>query len=253
MLLADRPDLHVFMLRRTAAALFAPSAHVFPGGAVDAGDRDPRVTVRCMGLTDAEASAAVGSPTGGLGLWVAAIREAFEEAGVLLAHRASGEPVGVRSRGDGRALEAARRALCVGERSFLDIVEDHDLVLDVGALALFAHWITPVGAPRRFDTWFFATAAPSGHTYRHDDGETVDSEWARPRDVLGRAHGDEVELIEPTARSLGTLASYATASDFLDAARAAPGRAGWVPDGHGERVPLPGDDPGTDDLHRAAV
>jgi 8-oxo-dGTP pyrophosphatase MutT (NUDIX family) len=206
------------MLRRNLEADFMGGAYVFPGGAVDAGDRAPELLARCHGLDDAAASTALGVPAGGLGFWVAAVREAFEEAGVLLARSAAtGRPVDL---GDARLaarVDAARRAVGGGERPFLDVVQDEDLLLDTGALGLFSHWITPAGAPRRYDTWFFVAAAPDGHAYIHDDSETVASVWIRPGDALASAERGEIELIFPTVRNLQQLARFQGARDLLDA------------------------------------
>jgi 8-oxo-dGTP pyrophosphatase MutT (NUDIX family) len=212
MLLRDAPELQVFMLRRNPRILFAPGASVFPGGAVDADDRDPELFARCRGCDDAGASRLLGHDRGALGYWVAAIREAFEEAGVLLADPGS---VGL------EGLPDARAALARGERTFLDLVVADDLVLDCGALHPFAHWITPPRAPRRYDTWFFAAAAPEGHTYRHDDHETVASGWVTPERALRLGAAGDIELIRPTQRSLELLADFRSSAGFLDAVAAA--------------------------------
>jgi 8-oxo-dGTP pyrophosphatase MutT (NUDIX family) len=206
MLLRDAPQLQVFMLRRNPRIVFAPGASVFPGGAVDPADRDPELLARCRGLDDGSASRLLGLTEGGLGFWVAAIREAFEEAGVLLAHSAAVDE-----------LDESRQALARGDLTFLEFVVAQDLLLDVGALHLFAHWITPAGAPRRYDTWFFAAAAPDGHTYRHDDDEIVASEWMSPADVLQQGELGEIDLFFPTQRSLVLVAGFRTAAAFLRA------------------------------------
>ena len=244
MLVRDSPELHVFMLRRNLDSRFVAGASVFPGGAVDPDDRAPALLDRCTGPTDEEASRQLGLTRGGLGFWVAAIREAFEEAGVLLArHAASGAPIDLSAAAAAARLEAARPGVAGGSRPFLDVVVDEDLLLDVGALHLFAHWITPPGPPRRYDTWFFVADAPPGHAYLHDDGETVASEWVRPADALARAAAGELELIFPTMRSLDVLSNYESAGALLADVRAAAGSAPvrMVRDFNGERVALPGD------------
>src|SRR5437763_15548453 len=120
---------------------------------------------------------------GGRAFWVAAIRETFEEAGAPPARPAvTSRPVDLDDASVAARLEAARRAVGAGERPFVEVVEDEDLLLDVGALHLFSHWITPAGSPRRYDTWFFVAAAPEGHAYLHDDSATVASVWAPPKD-----------------------------------------------------------------------
>lgn len=244
MLVRDDPELEVFMLRRNLEAAFMGGAYVFPGGAVDPDDRAPEILARCDGRGDADASAALGLPAGGLGFWVAAVREAFEEAGVLLARSAStGLPVDLDDESRADRFERARRAVGSGDRAFLDVVRHEDVLLDVGALHLFSHWITPAASPRRYDTWFFVAAAPEGHAYLHDDGETVASVWIRPVDALDRAERGELELIFPTVRNLEQLARFRTAQDLLDAASgasadgASPAR--MVGDAGGRRILLP--------------
>jgi 8-oxo-dGTP pyrophosphatase MutT (NUDIX family) len=217
MLLRDAPELQVFMLRRNPQILFAPGASVFPGGAVDDADRDPELLARCRGRDDRSASRLLGQDRGGLGYWVAAIREAFEEAGVMLADP---ESVGL----DG--LTDARTALARGEQTFLDLVAAGDLVLDCGALHPFAHWITPPLAPRRYDTWFFAAAAPEGQTYRHDDHETVASGWVTPAEALRLGAAGDIELILPTQRSLELLRGFRSSAAFLDSVTAAAANVG---------------------------
>ena len=240
MLVRDAPDLQVFMLRRTLAAEFMGGAYVFPGGAVDPGDREAALLGRCHGRDDSNASTQLGLHAGGIGFWVAAIREAFEEAGVLLARSArTGEPVDLDEAGAAARLESARREVGRGERPFVDVVVGEDLVLDTAALHLFSHWITPPGAPRRYDTWFFVAAAPEGHAYLHDDSETVASVWTRPDDALAGAERGELEIIFPTMRNLEQLARFATARELLAAVTASEPRV--VADAGGARILLPGD------------
>ena len=240
MLVRDNPELEVFMLRRTLAAEFMGGAYVFPGGAVDAGDRAPGLVERCHGRDDATTSTQLGLHAGGIGFWVAAIREAFEEAGVLLARSAAtGEPVDLDQPGTAVRLEAARREVGRGDRPFVEVVVGEDLLLDAGALHLFSHWITPPGTPRRYDTWFFVAAAPEGHAYLHDDSETVASVWIRPTDALAGAERGDLEIIFPTMRNLEQLARFATARELLDAVTLSEPRV--VADAGGARILLPGD------------
>jgi 8-oxo-dGTP pyrophosphatase MutT (NUDIX family) len=233
MLVDDRPDLHVFMLRRNPGSVFGPGAFVFPGGAVDPADSDARVTQRVIGLDDRQASARLGAASGGLRIWAAALRETFEEAGILLASRPGA---------DTAALDAARARLNAGELAFPDMLAEHGVVLDAGAVSLFSHWLTPVGAPRRYDTWFLVAPAPRGQEGSHDDAELVHSEWVRPADALARHESGDLELIFPTLRTLRVLESYATAAALLDAVRDANRAADRpplvVPDGSGERIAL---------------
>jgi 8-oxo-dGTP pyrophosphatase MutT (NUDIX family) len=217
MLLRDTPDLHVFMLRRNPRSAFVAGAYVFPGGAVDPEDAEPELLERCHGRDAADADSRLGT-SGALRFWVAAIRESFEEAGVLLARSAvTGSPVDVDAPGVAIGLEADRRALLAHERTFTDVVKGHDAVLDTGALAPVGHWITPSPAPRRYDTWFFVAPAPEGHVYEHDADETVASVWMRPVDALAAARAGRIDLIYPTYRSLQSLAAFPTSTDLFAA------------------------------------
>ena len=158
MLVRDRPDLQVFVLRRNAALDFVPGATVFPGGAVDPGDA--RVAA-ALGVDEFRAAAA---------------RECLEEAGI---------PIDAR-----------------------DLIE-------------FARWITPEGAPRRYDTRFFVVRAPDGYEGVHDGSELVASAWVRPLDALRAFKEGEIDLILPTERSLEVLARFDRVDALLDDLREA--------------------------------
>lgn len=248
-LLRDAPDLHVLMLRRSTGLEFVPGAHVFPGGAVDPGDRDDRIAALVVGLDDRTASGMLHVAKGGLGVWVAAVREAFEEADILLLRDGDTvtDPAGGGTRIDTGAFSALRTALNRGEASAYDLMHEVGGRLHASDLHLFAHFVTPSGISRRYDTWFFAAEAPHGQMGSHDDDETVHSEWVAPAEMLARGRDGEVDLIAPTAQTLALLGRYARASDFLaELAAAQPqGQEGMsiVRDGWGERVLLPGDPP----------
>lgn len=158
-LVRDRPELHVFVLRRNPSLVFAPGATVFPGGAVDPVD------------------APVGAALGVDEFRAAAARECLEECGI---------PVDAR-----------------------ELVE-------------FARWVTPVGAPRRYDTRFFVVRSPDGHEGEHDGSELVESAWMRPADVLRAFANGEIDLILPTQRSLEVLARFDRVDALLTELREAP-------------------------------
>lgn len=242
MLVRDAPDLHVFLAQRNVDSVWIAGASVFPGGAIDPDDRHPRWEARSTGWDDGTASAALGLRGGGLGFWVGAIRETFEEAGVLLAQRRDGEPV------DASAPEfvIARRELNAGALTFGAFVDEHDLVLRTDQLHVFSHWVTPPGSPRRYDTWFFVGAAPPG-VYEHDHTELVASAWRRPVDTLAAADRGELDLIFPTRKSLEAMVPYGGADEFLRAARQAStspvdgGLAVIAEPSGGRRIALPHD------------
>lgn len=252
MLVRDAPDLQVFMLLRNLRSEFVGGAYVFPGGAVDPADREAHLEPECDGRTDADASAALGIARGGLAFWVAAIRECFEEAGVLLARHADSHQVVDFSDpvvADRFALH--RSGVDAGARRLVDVVREEGLVLDVASTYYFSHWITPVGAPRRYDTRFFVAAAPPNQTPLPDNREAVDSLWVAPADALAQAERGELEMIFPTIKSLEAIARFGTSAELLDAARGIEEVPTIQPritaDSHGLRILLPGD-PGYDEV-----
>lgn len=213
---ATRP-LEVFMLHRHPRTAFG-SIHVFPGGVVDRRDAAPDLDHHCPGLTDAEASARLGVPSGGRAFWVAAVREAFEEAGVLLARTAEGAPLRVDHDPElAERFEGHRRAVHAGERALAHVLVAEDLRLAVDEVRYFSHWITPAGAPKRFDTRFFLARAPEGQAYAHDDRELIGSTWIRPLEALDRCREGRFPMIEPTIESLAAIGRYATTDDLMAA------------------------------------
>jgi 8-oxo-dGTP pyrophosphatase MutT (NUDIX family) len=211
--------LEVFMVRRSLRLVFAGGAHVFPGGAVDETDRD--MEAWSVGLGDEEASAALGLARGGLAFWAAAIRECFEEAGFLLAVDGTGDVVRLDHPGTAERFSQYRRAVTVGERSLADVCAAEGLRLAVDGMHYVSRWITPEGAPRRFDTRFFVCAAPERPTPLHDATETIAHEWVRPADLLERFGAGDVDLMMPTQRSLQWLDGHGTVAGVLEAAAAA--------------------------------
>jgi 8-oxo-dGTP pyrophosphatase MutT (NUDIX family) len=180
-LVRDVPrGLEVLMLQRNHQSGFMPGMFLFPGGALDAGDADPAVLTRCAGLNDEAASAALGIPSGGLRYWAAAIRESFEEAGVLLACDACGALVNPRTAERVGRFEEYRTRLNAGEEVLADLLQSEDLTLAVDRLTYFSHWITPVGAPRRYDTRFFVATAPHDQEALPDNVEAIHHVWVSP-------------------------------------------------------------------------
>jgi 8-oxo-dGTP pyrophosphatase MutT (NUDIX family) len=237
--------LEVFMVRRHVDLAFAGGAYVFPGGAVDPEDRHADLEPVCEGRTDAEASRLLGIDDGGLAFWVAAIRECFEEAVVLLAHRPDGSIVRLDDPDVAARFAAHRDAVNRGERRLVEMCAAEGLRLAVGEMQYFSHWITPVGMPRRFDTRFFVAAAPEGQEPLHDEGETVANCWVRPAEALAAGERGEFDLIFPTIRSLEAIARFQRAGDLLAAAAAVTDvptlQPRIVEDEGGSRIALPGD------------
>jgi 8-oxo-dGTP pyrophosphatase MutT (NUDIX family) len=258
MLVRDAPEpedddsaLEVLMVRRNLQSDFVGGAYVFPGGAVDPVDGGAEAEAASHGRSDAEASILLGVGTGGLAYWVAALRETFEEAGLLLADRPRGPALLAGDPEEETRFVAARAAVNAGELRFLDLCRDEGLRLSVGEVHYFAHWITPHGAPRRYDTRFFVAAAPPGQIAAHDAGETIAEVWISPQRALRGHREGHFEMIFPTIRNLQAIGRFATSAALLNAAegasRAVPTiEPRVVADGNGVRILLPGD-PGYDD------
>jgi 8-oxo-dGTP pyrophosphatase MutT (NUDIX family) len=234
------------MVRRNLRSDFVGGAYVFPGGAVDPLDGGAEAEALCATRTDAEASALLGQPAGGLAYWVAVVRETFEEAGLLLAERAAGPPLLAGDPDEEARFAAARVAVNDGSQRFLDLCRHEGLRLAVGDIHYFAHWITPRGAPRRYDTRFFVAAAPAGQIAAHSAGETIAEVWITPEDALARHRAGEIEIIFPTIRNLQVISRFSTSGDLLRAAARASSSVPVieprvVADGNGMRIVLPGD------------
>lgn len=241
--------LEVLMVQRSLRADFVGGAYVFPGGAVDQADGGADAQACCQGRDDAEASEILGMGSGGLAYWVAALRECFEEAGVLLAYSGAGTGsrplLSLADPADAARFARHRLDINAGRRRYLDVCREEGLSLAVDRAHYFAHWITPYGAPRRYDTRFFVAAAPPDQIPAHDAGETIAAMWIRPADALGRHRAGEIELIFPTIRNLQAIGRFATSQELLDSAAAAVGVPAVLPrvvaDGRGVRILVPGD------------
>jgi 8-oxo-dGTP pyrophosphatase MutT (NUDIX family) len=218
MTIRDRPDgYEILMLRRNLRSDFVGGAYVFPGGALDVADGETDAPV--FGLSDVDASKRLDVESGGLAFYVACLRELFEEAGLLIACDENGSPVSFSDPDDVKRLAAHRRALNAHEWDFVTIMKSEGLLLDLRGLEYIAHWITPVGPPRRYDTRFFVALAPSDQRATHDAGETVADVWIRPIDALAAHQRGEFEMIAPTIRNLRAVAGFSTTEDVLNYAR----------------------------------
>ncbi len=211
LLLRDGPKgIEVFMVQRPTKMDFAAGALVFPGGKVDEADRATNVRPRCTGADHLDDF--------NLSLNVAAIRETFEECGVLLAR-----PRGKR---DFVPLERVpeleaqyRDALVRDEIGIGDMADAEDLELACDLLEYYAHWITPKVRPKRFDTHFFLAPTPPGQSALHDGSESLDSLWATPEQVMADYIGGTHFVMFPTYCNLLKLAKSATVAEALKRAR----------------------------------
>ncbi|MDB5484268.1 MAG: hydrolase [Tardiphaga sp.] len=204
--------IEIFMMVRHYQIEFASGALVFPGGSVDPGDRTIIATPSLYAGVD-------GSDDETLAFRIAAIRETFEESGILLA-RERGSPDLIAASRATLIADTHREALCKNEISFTRILEDNHLVLALDLLVPYAHWITPVGMPKRFDTWFFLAEAPPEQLGAHDGRESTDSIWLSAQDALDGGVSGRFTLPFPTTRNLIRLGKQPDVDAALAAARA---------------------------------
>ncbi len=206
----DAGGLEVLMMRRAERdGDFRSGAAVFPGGALDARDREAHGL--CDGWDDARASQRLGLADGGLDYLVAAVRESFEEVGLLYA----------RGLDPARLTQAHamwRNLLQRGERSLVEMCRALDLRIDVRAWHYWSHWLTPPGNPKRFDTRFFVAAAPPGQVAEADGGEALELMWLSPREALDPARG--LKLLPVTRRTLEQLSRFERTAEALAHAQA---------------------------------
>lgn len=246
--------LEVFMLRRNLNSDFVGGAYVFPGGAVDPADRHVDLEPICEGRSDLDASRRLGIDGGGLAYWVAAIRESFEEAGLLLAYGTDGDYVDLDNAADLARWATHRAEVDRGRRRIVELCAQERLRLAVDRMHYFGHWITPVGAPRRYDTRFFLAAAPTNQTPLHDDREVIANEWIRPVEALRRFHEGQMTMMPPTVSCLRAMTRFEAAADALAAATEITHVPAILPrvvavDG-GMRIVLPGDPDYDGDAYR---
>jgi 8-oxo-dGTP pyrophosphatase MutT (NUDIX family) len=216
-LVRDTADgLEVLMLQRNHQSGFMPGMFLFPGGAIDEGDAHAAVVARCQGLDDEAASRALGMESGGLAYWAAAIRESFEEAAVLLAYGDDGDLVNPAESERAERFAEYRRKLNAGEDDVLaQMLEREGLKLATDRLTYFSHWITPVTAPRRYDTRFFAAVAPADQEAFPDNVEAIHHVWVRPPEGVERHHAGEFKMRTPTIRTLELFAPFETADALM--------------------------------------
>jgi 8-oxo-dGTP pyrophosphatase MutT (NUDIX family) len=201
-------DIEVFMMVRHYEIDFNSGALVFPGGSVDKGDQqiieNPELYNGAEGL---DASA--------LSFRIAAIRETFEESGILLA-RPRGSKTLIDAKRAAEIEVVHRTALCEGKTTFLKVLIDSEIRLALDELVPYAHWITPEGVPKRFDTWFFLAAAPPEQVGAHDGKESTDSIWLSPREALVGGESGRFKLPFPTTRNLIRLGKQPSVRTALD-------------------------------------
>ena len=206
--------LEVFMLERHLNSDFAGGAYVFPGGTIDHRDTDATAARYLDGRSEADAATHIDAPGRGIAFYLCAIRETFEEAGVLLAHR-GGEPVRFDDAAVQTRFAAYRSELGARGGSMADLAEREGLRYSGDLLHYYARWITPEFAPKRYDARFFVATMPDGQIPLHDDVETTASIWIRPVEALSQAAEGLFSIIFPTRKTLESLTGFASAADVV--------------------------------------
>lgn len=209
----------VLLMQRNLKSVFVPGMYVFPGGALDPADSAPEICELSSGIDDARASSTLEVASCGLAYWAAAIRESFEEAGLLIAYDKD-QLVALNTPQRIERFRQHRHALNEGTCGMLEILRAESLKLAVDQLVYFSHWITPVSAPRRYDTRFFAAVAPPEQVPLHDNTETISHVWVRPGEALDRHRRDDFKMRFPTVRTLEEFAAYDTVDSLMTAMRA---------------------------------
>ena len=231
---AGAGDPEILMVRRHEKSSFG-SAYAFPGGVVD--PEDSEVHEFCHGLTSAEANSRLGVEDNGLDYYSAAVRELFEEAGVLLADLSSLD----------ENLTSVRDELNGGSLNWADFVTRNKLTLDCSNLYYISHWVTPPIMPKRYSTRFFLTELPVGQVAMHCGGELTESRWATATEMLAAGRRGDVKLHFPTIKTLESIARHKTMLELIDWAKSCVewGVTSMVPviiERNGEKeIVLPGD------------
>jgi len=236
------PGVEVLLMQRHRASKFAGGDFVFPGGKIEVDDNPDDAAAWCEGLDPDRAAARIGlagDRRTALGFWIGAIRETFEEVGVLLAYDATGGWARI----DAPRFAEYQAAVNADNTAFWTMVKTERLKLATDRLAYFAHWITPEESPYRYDTRFFAAPMPEGQTPVADTREVIDMRWYSPRGAIEAFKRGEISLRNPTVQNL-KLADGGSSKESLDALkdREVPTiRPRVIMEGDKRRVLMPGD------------
>ena len=204
-------DMEAYLLRRRASMAFAGGMYAYPGGGVD--PRDATAAIAWAGPSADEWAARLGcTPETARAVVCAAVRETFEESGVLLA---GADPVSVVADVSGERWRADRAALEAHELSFAEFLTSRGLVLRSDLLAGWSRWITPEFEERRYDTWFFVAAVPAGQRTAEVPGEADRVEWLAPAEAVARVEAGEYLMLPPTVTTLRELRGHGSPAQVL--------------------------------------
>lgn len=210
--------LEVLMVLRHPHSLFVPNYHVYPGGCLDEEDYAPGMEPFSFGVGPREAQHLIPDirpPEKALGVWVAGIRETFEEVGVLLAYEKDGSLVSMDSEPQAAKYNTYRRALAEGRIRFRTVLEQEGLKLAADRLFYFSHWITPEPLPYRYDVRFFLARAPESQPVMHDGLELTEHVWISPREALAQYKRGRIGMVLPTLMTLVELSRFKTIEEAL--------------------------------------
>ena len=207
-------EVEVLLIERATSTNFG-GAFVFPGGTVAVEDHAPSFNEMSNGPNNSDASTVLGIEDGGLAYWVACIRECFEEAGILLAHRNSPGDPPIREDGDIQRFSNYRNKLNQREPIFENMCVEERLVLDTNRLAYLSHWITPKTERKRYTTRFFVAAVPEDQEAVHDGAEAVHSLWIRPEEALRQQKMGKLPMIMPTIANLRQICGFPSTDTLL--------------------------------------
>ncbi len=212
------PGMEVLLMRRSRKSGFVPGAYVFPGGRVDRTDAEPAVLELLTDLTRESAAERLDLPDAdppAIAYYLAALREAFEETGILVGELPDGSPPPTAAR-DPR-VDAVREELMQDRIGFAEALRALECRVDGDAVEYIAHWITPRAEPRRYDTRFFAARVPGDATPIVDPREMTDALWLTPGTALDRLDAGELPMVFPTIKTIEQLAAYETVESALHA------------------------------------
>jgi 8-oxo-dGTP pyrophosphatase MutT (NUDIX family) len=213
-----KTGFEVLMVLRHPDSSFVPDSYVFPGGSLEESDCTEDMAALCSGIDRQRAGEMLdGTPAAdkALGAWVSAIRETFEEVGLLLAYREDGTPLDFRSSEESDRFRLYRNHLSENRMTFFDILIRERLTLTADRLHYFSHWITPWFLPIRYDARFFVAAAPPNQKTQPDGIELIKHVWISPRELLAGARRRQYDMVEPTLVTIMEIAEFSSIREVI--------------------------------------
>ena len=213
-----KTGFEVLMVLRHPDSSFIPDSYVFPGGALEESDCTEEMVALCSGINRQKAGEMLdGTPAANKapGAWVSAIRETFEEVGLLLAYREDGTLLDFRSSEERDRFGIYRQRLTEKRMTFLDILKTERLTLAADRLHYFSHWITPWFLPIRYDVRFFVASAPYNQKTQHDGVELTKHVWISPRELMESAGRRQYDMVEPTLITIMEIAEFSSIQEVI--------------------------------------